>query len=229
MPTQQLKMVEGKVGVEIEFCYSSSDIDKIREFANEHGWGFGDDGSVRSEKGYYSAEIRSRPYETSEIDSLMSHFEKLAPLIKETNRTCGFHIHISFKQHINYYKLFSWDFVEKFQNYIKTMFTTEGEKRRLTNQYCRFYPNMKAFLRLTKTFSSRYCAVNFCSYREHKTIEFRIFPGVQKPEDFNKYLNMLTEFISAFLEKKNLNSINHEINIRKRNKDIIITEEIENV
>ena len=223
---------KGNIGCEFECCMSRHSHDLPKSLVPK-GWIVSSDASVHSNKRNYSCELKTSKYPitTKKIKQLLKDFEKVSKEIKEVNRSCGLHIHISFKKLPDYYKLFSWDFVNKFQDFIFANFKTAVEKARPFNSYCSFYGSKKDFLQATNgaitshSRNYRNYSVNFNSYNIFKTIEFRVFPGVKTVAKFKKYLTMLLNFINDYLQSKELKQTKAEL--EKVEKPKLITNNFE--
>lgn len=240
-------MIDGKIGCEFECCIprevevptedpelktpqkvAGSEI--VSKKSEKVCWDYGYDRSVRTNENNCPCEIRSKPYKISELASIFEDFKVLEPYLVEVNSSSGFHIHVSFNQMQDYYKLCCYDFVKKFESLIREKFISDEEKLRLQNSYCAFYKDEKDFIKTTNEQISsgnmRYKAVNFASFGRHHTIEFRIFPGVNKINDFKKYVNMLLDFVEDYLHIKKIDPIQVKINKIKVQEDVVIREEL---
>ena len=196
--------IDGKIGVEIE-CglvtnYSESDFSKC---LTEKHWRSGYDGSVHCRN---AREIQSAPYLVRDLNNFFEDAKKVFSFIASSNSSCGLHIHISFANLKQYYLLFSYKFVQAFQNYIKQQFISVDERARLDNYYCKFYSNEQNFLNATKSqiadhykSCESYHIINYNAFNLYHTVEFRVFPGVSSLSELKKYVNMLLAFVDKYL------------------------------
>jgi len=212
---------KGNVGCEFECC-----LDPDTAFPKIKGWKKGYDPSVHSQFRNNPCELRSKKYTIKKVKEFLKDFETVSKSIAEVNSSCGLHIHISFKKLHDYYKLFSWDFVCKFQDLIKQKFKLKLEKTRLNNTFCQLYQCPSDFLKISnaailcRSRSHRYHSVNFNSYNILKTVEFRVFPGVKSPVQFKKYLMMLLKFVDNYLQSKKLEPNSMEVPKMPKPKDV---------
>lgn len=228
--------LNGKIGCEVECYILRSRIVKVKALCTSNKWKFSDDGSISTPNysKYQSAEIKVGIYKLSEIDKMIDEVKKLLLLVS-VNRSCGLHVHISFANTADYYKLLTWKYVNDFQNLIKANFTTGDELERLNpngrGHFCRLYQNESEFLSITSDQlrstgkSYRYNSVNFNAYNLYGTIEYRIFPATNKIIKFKKYLSLL--LTSAEKQIKTFKLENKEVNLtHKKKKDFVQTDEI---
>lgn len=124
---------------------------------------------------------------------------------RESNDTCGTHIHWS---PVHYHKYFRPEFPKYFVKEYKRFF--ERDYRflvRLSNKYCSGIITINDMCNQVRSktnqcfnSSARYKAVNY-PFMAHKTIEFRVFPALnprQVGEDITKICNFLELVISSF-------------------------------
>ena len=106
------------------------------------------------------------------------------------NKSCGFHIHISFFRNSDYSRLMNWNFYKHFRYWMRKWgedmkFPPEHEfwcRFEGDNRHCRdtFRPEEQVFL--TRKRPVRYSHLNFC-WGLHKTLECRLFPMFNKPAE----------------------------------------------
>jgi|TARA_Y100000310_G_scaffold345029_1_gene461280 hypothetical protein len=222
--------------------YDDADIEYADDFFNlikRIGYKTSGDGSILTK--YYACEIKSGIYEIEnkeDLNKIFEDFNKIKKYIKDTNKSCGIHIHISFKDMADYYSLLNWNFADNFLKKYEKTFKSEIEKSRLINSFCKKYEDENDFNKTTKQMLKclnkgyRYKAINYNSFNVLKTIEFRLFPSTKSEEKFKDYITFLYDNIIKFL-KKDKPKEKEKIMIhktRKFNKDtedekIIITEE----
>jgi len=211
-----------KIGVELEGAWlSSKNVDK-----SFHG-----DGSVNIPINYDSndrpdlfvGEIASDPisYENVENWIRVNYPDKV-------NHTCGFHIHVSLKENMNYLRLAT----EEFSAFFFNAMTSWGESNKLhpedqfwyrlngSNHYCKkdFKPDDQIYAK-TKG-DSRYTQLNFC-YTLHGTLECRLLPMFG---DVNLTISAFKAYIDCiekFLEEapNNLTVIEAAISMEDANKE----------
>lgn len=202
-------MIKGKLGIEIECICPSAKMDDVRIICTEVGWRIGSDGSIGGARdGETELEIKSKPTDIDDLPEIFSTITKLFKIVR-VNSSCGLHVHVSFKDTINYYKLFDWKFVKEFQEWVRSTFnTTIVERERFSNHYCKFYISEENFKEVGERQlgsygkdGSRYQAINFNAYNLFKTVEFRIFAATAKPTKFKAYLNGLLRFIDTYVQR----------------------------
>ena len=223
-----------KIGFEIE-CESDYDTQEKLQ-----GWGsIGSDGSIHrcsSHKSKYRdmavCEFRSKVFNVENIDEKKGPkglFEMLAKQEGDGrfhwNETMGFHVHVSFTNDGRPPEMFSGEFVEFFLNRMKKAFPEVYEKRK-DNYYC------KAAYLLDNIIQphDRYRAVNYCSWSEFETIEFRIFASTD-PKEMWEELNFVVDTINAFLSTpfkkswtvKLRNPYSKKLNEKATTKEYVVT------
>jgi hypothetical protein len=139
------------------------------------GWNCQSDGSIRTEAGYFAAEVVSPPLAGEEgLVELVFVLDKLAEIGAKVNPSCGFHIHVDAgdltPEQVG-------NVTESFKNLETLLFQTNGQlaEQRWNNHYCR---------RSDAWDGGRYQSLNLTNYfdpsgrarREGKrTVEFRLF------------------------------------------------------
>ena len=189
-----------RFGLEIEGEFSDKLLEKLQEV-----------GIIKSDNSVYScrgglhtnlscAEFNSRPYEITELSTAKEEVFALLEKYYEKkefhfNKTCGFHIHISFRPQRPPEMLSS-----QFANYFLAELKKEMGgvlKRRKDNNYCNAdFIDDKYIARPI----DRYKAINYCALTKFKTIEFRIFPA-NKPKVMLYFLEFTLDRIKKFLAK----------------------------
>lgn len=233
-------MISGKIGAEIECIVPRPNIPKFETLCMANNWEITTDGSIRgfSSKKFVAREIKVGVYKISDMERMLSGVKELLELIK-VNKSCGLHIHISFTNIADYYKLLNWKFVDAFQKKIVSKFKTKAEKRRLTeprvSSFCRMYRNEEDFIENTTTQlnvsfkNNRYFSVNYNAYAVHGTIEFRIFPATSKFNKFKDYtdlvLNSVENYITtATISPRTFNVTEKKVTKRENNEPQIFKE-----
>lgn len=109
------------------------------------------------------------------------------------NSSMGFHVHISFRPKMPV-DCWSFEFAEFFAEELEKKFKGVYSTRK-RNSYC----PIKVTEETVRT-GGKYNFINFdSSFREHGTIEFRIFPA-NRPMVMRKYLYFVFEKVNFFLE-----------------------------
>jgi len=158
----------------------------------------GSDGSVQVSAPFVG-EIRSRPL--ARYETVMDYVRNNWPTA--TNRTCGFHVHVSLKNEFAYSLLMDKRFYDFFIARITAWATAQPIRNqnfwdRLNglNTYCqkRFSPDIQA----ERTYKDgiRYAHLNFC-FLQHGTLECRLFPTFKQADTAVK---AVTEFLSIVEE-----------------------------
>jgi len=210
------------IGYELEAGLNTKMSREAKKTARNLGFSIGDDGSIECWKNNsMEVEFKSPVYRKSNqknkkllffdikqplVDNkVFDDFKQIACYINEINHSMGLHVHLSFATKKHYEYLFSYDFVKLFQNAYKKNFTKKKEKKRIRNDYCKFYNNDYDFLDTfhdavsTKTKCARSFVVNFNAYPVHHTIEFRIFPSTKNVEEFKRYVLFLVSFVKDYI------------------------------
>lgn len=212
-----------KIGAELEFGTNYADKTILR---NVKGTDITGDGSIHAKKATRAREILLQATKIKDIDGLKQRVLGLKKYVNETNNSMGFHIHVSFKNHSDYAKIYNYNFYREFIKEYAKNFTTKEELSRLNNSYCSRYKSLKHFSNntsqqvLSEYKSNRYFAVNYNSYNIHNTIEFRIFPA-NNPERLIQYIDFTVNFIKDWLKKSRMKtSLVYNLNLRKRSRNI---------
>lgn len=204
---------KGKIGVEIECIVKSDKIETVRRIAERKGWEWSGDGSIR-EYDYAtetSIEFKSKPYKVDELDAFFDDVKEIYEYAR-VNDSCGLHMHLSFENISNYYKLLCWKFVDSFQKSYETEFTSAVEVERKTKSYSKFFNGESDFsakvrhqLRYGKHDmkpQSRYQCINFNAYNRYGTVEFRIFAAANGITKFKNYVKFLLGNVETFLSNE---------------------------
>jgi len=160
--------------------------------------------------------------QAGEIASPVFHrLEKAWKFIKdyypdETNRTCGFHIHISLDERY-YVMLMEKDFYDKFiiwaekigRKFSKRLPATFMERVHGANTFClnKFIPNEQV-----KGNADRYTQLNYC-YNDHKTLENRMFPGCKNAQTAFFLLTQYLCFVENYLKNTKLTTVKHNFDV----------------
>lgn len=188
-------------------------------------YNYGGDGSIQTNS--FGLELKSFVYtikDKTDLNKVFEDFKLISEFIEDVNKTCGLHIHLSFKNLADYYTLLNFSFADGFIKKYKEKFKTDDELQRVNNSYCRKYLSENDFKINTRKAlqcnykAFRYFAVNYNAYNLYKTIEFRIFPSTKNPNKFKDYVNFLYDYVIKFL-KQNSTTEKTDIIKKKRKKD----------
>lgn len=217
----------GRIGFEIECVWNRDNNAEICRIIQENGWKKECDGSIRETQKYpFGYEIKFH-YSLDELEGKLPIIERFLSLVQSGKRYgCGSHIHISFAEIPNYFKLANWEFVSFFQSKYLDYAKTIDEKNRIHNHFSEFYKSKEDFIRnlnvqlswnpllRDRKPSERYHSINFNSFnlligegvckKPLETIEFRIFNGTNKISKVVKNINFIIKIINQHLKKTNL-------------------------
>jgi len=217
----KIKELKGLISVEVECLVHCNKIDEVNRIATSKNWIMGYDGTIERRglsRNYEPYEIKMCKYPLNDYKKLLDDLKTLSKLIK-TNGSCGLHIHISFKNITNYYKLLNWDFVDLFQKAYIKQFTSEEEKRRVFINWSKFFKNKEDFERKIERqlyFNSkcpeRYQSINFNAFNLYHTIEFRAFTGTHDFKKFKEnYYFLMGSIFEGLKNESNLKDFVYEI------------------
>jgi hypothetical protein len=192
--------MELKYGVEIE-CYLKNSTPQQGENYN-----LTTDGSLRlgsfSNSGGQMMEIRVGPADYKMTVKTVKDLYK--NYVKGVNDSCGLHIHISRPDNdLNAFCSFAF-----YKYFMKRIFEllpehTEALKARMSNTHCRelSLDEMKSIMYdgVSSRFD-RYKIINWHAYRRHGTVEFRIFPAMEKASGAVKCINTVTRIVNEWIE-----------------------------
>ena len=195
------------IGVELEGAWQNLD------FERSQGWKH--DGSVSiklTEKLRYIGEVVSQPMS---LNAVLSWADRNYP--DYTNRSCGGHLHFSFKSIDDYIKLldrkFFYTMLEELKEWgLLNNLNSKGvfwERIEGKNEYClkEFYPDRQ----LKGQTGERYTMINPC-WNKHGTIEIRILPCFQKKRIYLNAVKFMYNFIENYLKDNK----DQKIEIKKR-------------
>lgn len=153
-------------------------------------------------------EITSAPMEMASVGSWILKYHP-----QVVNVTCGLHVHMSFKDARFYSRLMdTTDYQDTILDYLKRWAEKEGLPKthpiwpRLEgkNEYCQlvFFPDEQA-QSVHKNYDRthpghRYTAINYC-FEQHKTVECRVLPMMEKPEQSVSAVKTVVGITNAFL------------------------------
>ena len=218
-------------GVEIEGGSNYSYDDCLND-AKNIGWDLHEDGSIVDVE--EPIEFVSPPYERSDFKQFIKHTKIVLQDINDSNSSCGYHIHIKFKSPLTASFLMDWDFIDYFQNQYRTNFKLST---RLKTHYCREYINRETFEDELKQqldfqdYESRYRCINFHSFHNHRTIEFRVFSHIKSLKDVTLKTKWLFKTLDKYIKSKKfvkiqkIHSLDVEIPKTKKTKKQTILQE----
>lgn len=176
------------------------------------------DGSVQTNKSTakpteYVSEAVNYP---EELTSLRGSVQELYTIISEVNASMGLHIHVSLNNDRDYYRLASLKFHNWFINRLKDSDLwndCDRLRKRVYNDtmhpfnrdynygyYCRALKNNWTIDGQLKDRSYKYRRITFMK-RKYDTIEFRLFPAMDRPEQVMEAIDIVTTSINAYLRK----------------------------
>lgn len=216
---------ENHVGVEIECILPFKRLGRVflaqklfeAKLANKVR--IGDDDSIKYKiKSYSGVEIRIIDTE----DKIKATFEKVVSILKSSgayiNSTCGMHVHLDMRKRNLAKRIIIFNNLRKSENFLFSLV----KKDRNTNRFCIPFPKIitiagKKELTIDADFNTnwiyvrskrlsmnlenaiihvkRRTALNFSSYREHKTFEIRMHEGTLNPSKFNKWIDVLLAIV----------------------------------
>lgn len=151
----------------------------------------------------YIGEISSDPMKPEDLKNLLDNF-----FPDETNETCGYHVHFSLLENSDYLRLMD----KRFYRYFLARMRAWGRKmefpedhqfwKRLNGavHYCQkeFCPDSQVN---HEHVPNRYTQLNYC-YRQHGTIECRLFPAFESKEYAQAATEELIDTVNAYLTKQ---------------------------
>jgi hypothetical protein len=161
---------------------------------------------------HYIGEARSQPSDYRSAGRFITN--NYPDLV---DRSCGFHVHVSFKdlgQYTRFTETLFWRYFKfKMHKLIKTL-KAQGhvsdaklldsrlfKEHYYTNRYpsTPFIPDKQLYV----STSDRYTSVNFCAYHKYHTIEFRMFPMFKDKETAKYAFTYLDSVLQEYLRKTN--------------------------
>ncbi len=215
MLKNKLKFIKG-FGFELEGGWENSRYREIQALPIKRENGRVDpmmksDGSVETDD-TEAGEIASPVF--TDIKDAWKFLREFYP--EEVNHTCGFHIHVSLDEGY-YVTLMEKDFHDKFliwaeklgKKYAKRLPKTYMSRVHGENSYCR-----KKFLAVEQSRGGgdRYTQLNYC-YKDHKTLENRMFPGCKSANTAMFLLTQYLCFIEKYLAGTKLEAVKHSFEV----------------
>ena len=208
------------IGVEIEGCLNNDVswngiIQDVRGVEHVYGLNWHGDGSIectRERQKFKDMDIIGNEFVMwtypEYLQSIINVYEALyyhANL--RQNTTTGNHVHIRFKEPLDYFIATSPAFINQFQNeYLKAFSGNKKYVSRLENRFSRAYNGLSDIIDNQKL-GSRYRAINSLSLAKHGrwTVEFRILPYADNPKEYKDMLIWLIttvdNLVSAYKSK----------------------------
>ena len=166
---------------------------------------------------YFAQPEPQRTFRTGEIPSPPIEVEKVAPWMKQfypqyVNETCGLHVHMSFKTALQYQRLMTPAYpatiIEYFTAWAKNEKLKEShplwERLSGKNRYCRHEFHADQQVTSKKDHSQtrpghRYTVVNYCYSVYQGTMECRLLPMMDTPEQGIRAVQHVLDITNAFL------------------------------
>lgn len=193
-----------RVGVELEGAWKR---DRFDTFSKVKGWKYKEEVSSTVKEFDVVGEIISEPMIRKDVWPWMRAFYP-----QGTNRTCGIHVHMSFRHKSDYERLMD----RRYHEHLLRGFVRFGHTRkidvkhpfweRLTgrNAFCKdfFDPDAQAHYDGhsggQRARDHRFAAVNYC-FAQHKTLEYRVLPTFEDPtvaiRAVRRLLNLTEEYL----------------------------------
>ncbi len=193
-----------KIGVELEGGWDSDkDGNPISASGEPMEDRIGHDGSV---KGFSCPHYGEAPSPAGSIDETLAWMKKYYP--SHMNQSCGFHVHVSFKNLLSYQRLMDTPFWEFFQKELKAYGKERGfkpshpfwERVNGNSHFCTATHNPDGQVERRGKGDHRYTQLNY-SFADHNTLECRVLPGFEKVEDAIHAVKWLCNLYEGYLEK----------------------------
>jgi hypothetical protein len=167
---------------------------------------------------YYNSGPKQKKIHAGEIPSPVLELKKLGDWMRKNyphhvNKTCGMHVHMSFRKALHYSRLMVPEYQVTMVNYLSKWAMENGIEKtnpiwdRLAgkNTYCKleFCADIQAG-KINKHYDhgsmgNRYTAINYC-HGQHGTIECRILPMFKDVETSLKAINQVIDITNACLK-----------------------------
>lgn len=193
-------MYTDKVGIEVEIGISNeweSDAE-IGSF-----WRQTYDGSISSRSADQATEFLSTPVDTRNLARLKDNLTVLYQYVQDANSSMGLHVHLSFNEDKHYWALASKEFCDNYIEALKESPMYEGQLKTRIDQSNEYAETVNSIDTVESMLSgrSRYHAVNFASWSEHHTLEFRIFPAYDNVRDIMEAVTFTIDFVEDWVTK----------------------------
>jgi hypothetical protein len=168
-----------------------------------------DDDDCRANRPSGTQAVRGWEFQTK-ADQLSGCLRQVTALYPDgTSPKCGMHVHVSFKHWSDATMLVSDDFMVYFRERMKAWGTARSIHRtsefwkRLNgeNQYCRINPPVTESRRGSIIGGSdKYCQINYGSYSQYQTIEFRLLPMFQLAKLGVSAIEEIVDIVETYLD-----------------------------
>lgn len=204
-----MKPISMRLGYELEIGVAAAAVSSESDVGDEElaPFAVGSDGSIHTRKPESTpVELRSKVYDVTQpagIRKLLDDYKRASSVFVESNDSMGLHFHVSFANDINYIRLCSTQFYEQFIEAYKKRFTLSVEQKRLKNGHCYAYDpsDFRRVVKLQLRGNNRTHAINYASFRRHRTIECRLFPSTMNFRRFRKYVYFFVGFVRSYLQQ----------------------------
>lgn len=231
MEIKTIRNIES-VGVEIESCSDNSIlwrpvIENMEGSEYLHGVEWHNDGSIdctkerRKLSGRDMTEVEYTAWVySSHLNYLFKLYETLyEKVVMRQNPTTGNHVHLRFKEPIDYYIVTSPSFIFNFQRaYIQRFNLDSKYMARLSNRYSAEYTNLIEIID-NQLSGSRYRTINALSLLKHRnwTVEFRILPYADSPQEYKLMVTWLVNTVDQLISeyKAKLRPLNRKLKYDK--------------
>ena len=180
------------VGFELEGGMNNHEAFKLRRYVQDNGLDH-----------YYSVkfepqlQVAGKQNSNMEVQFHNEELQELLGLLKfayencgfATNSSCGFHIHVRFKDMAGAIRVFSSErVIQDFMIRYAREFRDERYTRRLGSIYCSQDPTLYEPREIGRAVYNKYSPINVGAYIEHQTIEFRIMPNQLSADEAKRSL-----------------------------------------
>lgn len=204
-----------KIGIEVECGIDDRTTNRERNIPHFNSTY---DGSVQTNKSTaksteYVSEAVKYP---EEVKDLNDSVEELYTIISEINASMGLHIHVSLNNDRDYYRLASLKFHNWFINRLKDSNLwndCDRLRKRVYNEdihpfnpdynygyYCRALNKNWTIDEQLKNRSYKYRRITYMKGK-YDTVEFRLFPAMDRPEQVKQAIDIVTTSINAYLRE----------------------------
>lgn len=193
--------VVDKVGVELEAAFDSYNTpDEARG-----EWSFTSDGSISTRKGI-AREAVSVPMAPEKMGAALKKLEKH---IVSSNKSMGFHVHVSLKERDLYDMMATPEFVEYFKGKLEEFSKQKSYSRiakRFNNRFCTVSSMNEQLIKRQREYTSksseRYKFLNFCE-NLHGTLEVRVFPSSACMNTLTRYTWFVVRTVNEYFDGRN--------------------------
>lgn len=208
--------LKGTIGFELECGVPIEVHENLKRNCNRRMFVVSDDGSLRVPDNQINTELKSPVYAIkNDHKKLSNDLRAICKYISPVNESMGFHVHVKPNCIGLQQALTEKPNVDKFCELYLEKFKSKLERERSSNRYCRFSQEISAENWNYHYWSEKYLAVNSNNaFRNHKTVEFRVFPSSNKPSKLLSYIGFTLKYLDDL--KAKLQEPSEEITIRRR-------------